>query len=89
MNGAWVVGIIFVAVILISWLVRKPGAFPLKWLWTGSMHMVVGGIGLYFFNLLGELIQFSIPINLITAAVVGFLGIPGLAGLAALKWLLV
>lgn len=53
------------------------------------INSVIGGICLILFNLVaGTFFKFSIGINPISALIVGFLGVPGLLLLIALKLIL-
>lgn len=51
---------------------------PLRILAKMLFNSLVGLLMLIAFNFVGGLIGFTIPINLVTALVAGFLGIPGL-----------
>ena len=42
------------------------------------LNTLLGFVVLFIINLIGTIFGFSIPINLISALVVGFLGLPGL-----------
>ncbi len=53
------------------------------------LNSVLGGIGLYIFNYFGAGIGITIGINIVTSAICGLLGIPGLVSLAALKLILI
>jgi inhibitor of the pro-sigma K processing machinery len=66
-------------------VLSKSSTNPFKWAWIGTINLLIGGLGLYFFNLFGQMIDLQIPINLITAAVVGLLGLPGLVVLLIAK----
>ncbi len=57
----------------------------LKNSWIIVLKITLGFIMLFFFNIFGQLIQFHIPLNIITAIVVGLLGIPGLFTLIIIK----
>ena len=63
-----------VAVIILALLVLLLG-LPIKILYNG----IVGAIILWIFNLIGGLIGFTVPINVISALIAGFFGIPGAA----------
>lgn len=58
---------------------------PLKGLLKLALQAVLGGAGLYVFNLLGGLVGLSVGANAVTAAVCGLLGVPGLLLLAIAK----
>ncbi|BAB03757.1 inhibitor of the pro-sigma K processing machinery [Halalkalibacterium halodurans C-125] len=60
---------------------------PLRMLGQIGIKFVIGGLLLFFVNVFGALIDLHVPINFITAAVSGFLGIPGLALLVAIQQL--
>ena len=60
---------------------------PLKTVLILILNSVLGGIGLYIFNLIFASIGFSIGINPVTAAVCGMLGLPGLVLLILVKLL--
>jgi len=59
---------------------------PMKWLLKLLVNTILGFIGLFVFNWLGSYIGLSLGINIINAAVVGVLGLPGLVLLLFLKW---
>lgn len=48
------------------------------------VKVMIGALGLFIINSIGTLMGFHIPINLITACIAGFLGIPGMAALIAI-----
>ncbi|HEY8342605.1 MAG TPA: pro-sigmaK processing inhibitor BofA family protein [Calditerricola sp.] len=58
---------------------------PLRWIGYAVVHVVVGALVIYFFNLFAEMADFRLPINPLTALVVGFGGVPGLVALVLLK----
>ena len=51
---------------------------PIKWVGKGAIRLLIGALMLYFLNVFGNIIEYSLPINFFTAGVTGFLGIPGL-----------
>lgn len=51
---------------------------PLKWLGQGAVRLFIGALFLFLLNAFGTIVSYHLPINLFTAAVAGFLGIPGL-----------
>ncbi|WP_018923326.1 pro-sigmaK processing inhibitor BofA family protein [Salsuginibacillus kocurii] len=53
------------------------GVRPLQWVGKSLVRLVTGALVLFFINLFGGLVDFYLPINIITSAVAGFLGIPG------------
>lgn len=57
---------------------------PVKWIFKLVINAAVGLVILFVFNHFGlMLVGFTIPINFVTAAIVGILGIPGILGLIA------
>lgn len=55
-----------------------------KWVGTGMIHIALGVLFLFFANLLGQNMDIYIPYNLVTLAVAGVLGIPGVIALASI-----
>ena len=53
-----------------------------------TLNSILGGVGLYIFNLFGAKIGLTLGINIVTSAVCGLLGVPGLVMLTMLKVLL-
>ncbi|UCZ53285.1 pro-sigmaK processing inhibitor BofA family protein [Bacillus shivajii] len=54
---------------------------PLRWIGQGAVRLLIGALLLFFLNAFGTLLGYSLPINLFTAAVSGFLGVPGIVAL--------
>lgn len=61
---------------------------PFKWIGQACIKLMVGALFLFFFNMIGSHFSLHIPINFVTAAVSGFLGLPGLAALVAIDQLI-
>ncbi|KGX93642.1 pro-sigmaK processing inhibitor BofA [Pontibacillus halophilus JSM 076056 = DSM 19796] len=59
---------------------------PLRYLANGCVKLVIGVLLLFFLNAFGSSFGLHIPINLGTALVSGFLGIPGILSLVAIGW---
>lgn len=60
---------------------------PLRGLLILVLHSLLGGVGLYIFNLIFMSIGFTIGLNPVTASVCGLFGLPGLVLLVLLKLL--
>lgn len=60
---------------------------PLRAVLVMVVNSFLGGLGLYIFNLAFSGAGFSIGINIVTAAVCGLFGLPGLVLLILLKFL--
>ncbi|HYK75057.1 MAG TPA: pro-sigmaK processing inhibitor BofA family protein [Pseudoneobacillus sp.] len=62
---------------------------PVKFLGQGVIKILIGALLLFFLNAFGNQFGLHVPINFITSAVSGFLGIPGLFALVAIQtWVL-
>ena len=77
--------LIYVACIIGIIIVGKVFIAPIKTIGKLIINSILGVVLLYIINLVGALWQFHIGINVITALVVGILGIPGAILLAILK----
>ncbi|NCU18784.1 pro-sigmaK processing inhibitor BofA family protein [Pallidibacillus pasinlerensis] len=87
MEPIWVVGIILVTIFLL--LVFGSTLKSLKLVGQGIIKILIGAFLLFFLNALGSNFGIHIPINFITAAISGFLGIPGLAALTVVQvWII-
>lgn len=80
----WVIGLVVTGIMLVI-AASKSVARPIRWVGFAAMQVVIGAILLFFANLVGELASFHIPINPVTALLVGFLRLPGLAALIVIK----
>lgn len=61
---------------------------PLRIVGQGMIKLIIGALFLFFLNAFGSVFDYQIPINLVTASVSGFLGIPGLVALIAIDLLI-
>lgn len=61
---------------------------PIQLLWKLVFNSAIGLVLLIVVNYLGAYVAFSIPINIITVLIAGFLGVPGVVLLAAFQILL-
>ena len=62
---------------------------PLRFLGQGVIKLLIGALFLFFLNVFGNQLGIHVPINFVTAAVSGFLGIPGLFALVAVQtWII-
>ncbi len=57
---------------------------PFRFLGKAAVKMLIGALFLFFLNTFGTAVGLHVPINLATAAISGFLGIPGVIALAAI-----
>lgn len=72
-----------VALIILLLVVGAP-LKPMRWFMQGSVKLIIGVLCLFFFNIFGASIGWHLPINIYTAGMIGFLGIPGFLSLTAL-----
>ena len=62
---------------------------PLRFIGTTFVKLLIGALLLFFLNTLGNQFDVHVPINLITSAVSGLLGIPGIFALVAIEmWII-
>jgi inhibitor of the pro-sigma K processing machinery len=62
---------------------------PIRFIGQGVIKVVIGAFLLFFLNVLGNQFGVHVPINLITSAISGLLGIPGLCALVAIEmWIM-
>ena len=62
---------------------------PLRWIGQGAIRLLIGALLLFFLNTFGTIFGYSLPINIFTAGVSGFLGVPGIVALIFADILLV
>lgn len=56
----------------------------LRWVGQATVKIAIGALLLFFLNALGSNFDVHVPINLATAAISGFLGIPGVLALVVI-----
>ncbi|MEG6584223.1 pro-sigmaK processing inhibitor BofA family protein [Dendrosporobacter sp. 1207_IL3150] len=71
--------------IILIYLIGRVFLMPLKLIFRLIYNGIIGGIMLWVVNLIGGYVGFTIGINVITALVAGFLGIPGVILLILFK----
>lgn len=62
---------------------------PMRFLGQGVVKLAIGVLFLFFLNVFGGAIGLHVPINIVTTAIAGFLGIFGLASLTAIQIFLI
>jgi inhibitor of the pro-sigma K processing machinery len=77
----------YVIGILVLFLLGRASLLPMKIIVKLLYNTIIGGIILLFINLIGGVFNYHIALNLFSALVVGFLGIPGVILLVILKFL--
>ncbi|WP_177505468.1 pro-sigmaK processing inhibitor BofA family protein [Anaerosinus sp.] len=80
-------GVLFAYIIGIGliYFIGKVFVMPVKFIWKFIYNGLIGGIMLWIVNFVGSYVGFEIGINVVTALVAGFLGIPGVVLLIAFK----
>lgn len=76
-----------VAGVILFMLISRSVKQPLVWLWQGLLYSAIGSIIIFLINFMGQSFHFTLPINLFTVAAIGFLRIPGLLYVVAVKLL--
>ena len=79
--GAYMFGLFLVYVC--AWVFIK----PLKWMLKTLLNSLFGGGLLLLINLIGGFAGFSMGVNLVTAVIVGFGGVPAVIMLFILKFM--
>lgn len=78
---------IFGLIILVLLIFGTPFK-PLRFIGSVVVKLMVGALMLFFLNTLGTSFNIHVPINSITTIISGFLGIPGVAALVIVKYLI-
>lgn len=87
MDSMLVIGVIIGLIMLLLLAVRPGNIF--KFLGQSFIKLAIGAILLFFLNAVGNQFGLYVPINLITAAISGFIGLPGVAALAVIQlWII-
>ena len=75
----------YILAIIIAVIILRIFSKPLKSVLWLCINSFLGGIGLILFNTVLASTGFSVAVNVVTSAVCGLLGIPGLVLLIILK----
>ena len=84
----WRVWLAYALGVLILYLAFRLAATPLKEAVRIAFNVAAGIVILLLFNLVGGFFGLHVPLNPVTAAVAGLLGIPGVGLLVALQHVL-
>ncbi|RAK14185.1 inhibitor of the pro-sigma K processing machinery [Anoxybacillus vitaminiphilus] len=79
-----VVVMILLGLIILLLLIGTP-LKPFRFIGQGMIKLVIGALFLFAVNTIGSSFDIHVPINLLTSAVSGFLGIPGLIALVVIE----
>ena len=83
--GQYIIAYFVGAILLVISLILL--ARPIKWVLKLIFSCMLGFVGLLGFNLVGGLAGLYIGVNIITAVTVGVLGMPGLALLLFVRYI--
>lgn len=87
MEPAYVIAVIVVLVLLLLFIGAP--VKPIRFIGQGVIKILIGAMFLFFLNTLGNHYGIHVPINFITSAVSGLLGIPGIIALVAVQtWII-
>jgi inhibitor of the pro-sigma K processing machinery len=81
-TGVWI--LLIGSLLVVIYILRK-NRMSIHWLTRIGLNVVAAALLLYVADWVGASYDFHIPINGGTVAVVGILGLPGMAVLAAVK----
>ena len=84
--------VVFIAIIgglILMLLVMGTTLKPIRFLGQILIKVIIGAAFLFFLNILGNQVGIHVPINPATSIVAGLLGVPGVAALAAIGYLIV
>ncbi len=71
----------FIFGIMFLYILARLMVYPMRLFAKAVGNSVVGAVLLFVFNIIGTTFGLSIGVNVVTALVVGFLGVPGLVTL--------
>lgn len=87
MDSVWIIAGVIILIVLL--LFTGASLKPIKYVGNGVVKILIGALFLFFLNAVGGQFGIHVPINFITSALSGFLGIPGVVALAAIDlWVL-
>ncbi|MFC4619757.1 pro-sigmaK processing inhibitor BofA family protein [Camelliibacillus cellulosilyticus] len=76
---------IFIAIVVVFLLIGTPFK-PLRFVGQAVIKLLVGALFLFLLNTIGVYFGLRVPINAVTTVIAGFLGIPGVAALTIIKY---
>ena len=87
MDSVWIIAGVVILILLL--LFTGVSLKPLRYIGNGIIKVLIGALLLFFLNAIGGQFGIHVPINLVTSALSGFLGVPGVVALAAIDvWVL-
>ena len=87
MEPIFIVGLLGFIVLMLLFI-GSPSK-PIRFISQGVVKLIIGALFLFFLNIIGSQFGIHVPINLVTSAVSGILGIPGVLALVAIEmWII-
>ena len=86
MKSVWLLMLILSSVTLAGVLVRQ--RLPKGWLTRFGAHLALSALAIYALNYSGWIAGMYIPLNPLTIGAVTLLGLPGIALILGLQWML-
>lgn len=80
--------IVYLACIIFLFIIGKFFLWPLKKIFKFIGNSILGAVIIFIINAIGGMFNFHIGLNIITAVIIGILGIPGAILLIILKLLI-
>ena len=74
--------------ILVVFCLLRLIALPIRWGWKIFVNSACGFLCLFLLNSISGFTGIYFPINYVTVAIAGFLGLPGIGAMALLHYLL-
>ena len=74
--------------LVLVWLLLRLMVLPIHWLWKVFLNSGGGFLCLWLLNSVSVFTGLIFPVNSVTVVIAGFLGLPGIALLALLQWVL-
>ena len=74
--------------LVLVWLLLQMMTLPNRWFWKVFLNSACGFVCLWLLNSVSVFTGLLFPINYVTVILAGFLGLPGIALLAVVQWVL-
>ena len=73
---------------LFAFVLLRVIAMPIRWFWKIFINSACGFLCLFLLNSVSGFTGIYFPINYVTVAISGFLGLPGIGAMALIQYLL-
>ncbi|TDQ38265.1 pro-sigmaK processing inhibitor BofA family protein [Aureibacillus halotolerans] len=87
MDPIWFLVLVPIVIVFLFW--QRGAALVIGFAGKSIVKVLIGALFLFFLNTFFGHLGINVPINLATAALSGFLGLPGVAALAAVSYFLI